>query len=144
MPAQFLDDYLPFLMFRADSLISQTTRQRVRELGFSVPEWRLLATLSDGDALAIGQLSDLVGLPQATVSRSIDKLRADGLAERGPSTDRRTTVVTLTAMGRDAAADLTAAALRHQRDMLKSFSSTDVQRLTDALRSIVEHLESVR
>jgi DNA-binding MarR family transcriptional regulator len=139
---RFLDRYLPFLMVRADELISRRFHDEVRELGFTVPEWRLLATLYDGDGLTIGRLAELALLPQPTASRWVDKLVAQGLVARteGPD-DRRRTIVHITKEGRAQAASLVAAARRHQRRAVSRLAPEDVEQLAGLLRRVIAGLE---
>lgn len=141
--SRFLDAYLPFLMVRADELISRRFHDEVRALGFTVAEWRLLATLYDGDGLTVGQLAELALLPQPTASRWVDKLAAQGLLARTEgSDDRRRTIVHITAEGRSQAAALVAAARRHQRKVMARLEPTQVAELTAMLRGLIEGLEA--
>jgi DNA-binding MarR family transcriptional regulator len=140
--ARFLHDYLPFLMVRADELISRPFHDEVRKLGFTVSEWRLLATLYDGDGLTVGRLAELALLPQPTVSRWVDKLATQGLVARTEgSQDRRRTIVHITAQGRAQAGALVAAARKHQRQVMARLAPEQSAELAGMLRALIEGLD---
>lgn len=140
--SRFLDHYLPFLMVRADELISRQFHEEVRTIGFTVPEWRLLATLYEGDGLPLGVLAELAVLPQPTASRWVDKLEAQGLVGRTGGEDRRRTIVHITSEGRRHAVTLVAAARKHQRRVVAALEPAQVAELTTLLRALIDSLEA--
>ena len=72
-PPRFVDDYLPALLAQASQLISSEFHEVARQHGFSVSEWRVMASLAGGEPISIGQLAQVTG-DQA----------ADGDAPAGP------------------------------------------------------------
>ena len=50
-PSRFVDDYLAALLAQASQLISTEFHHVVRKHGFSVSEWRVMASLADGQPI---------------------------------------------------------------------------------------------
>jgi len=74
MPDRFIDDYLLYLLARASAGISAQFHARLKTHGLQVPEWRVLASLSDGDGMTIGELATLALQRQPTMTKIIDRL----------------------------------------------------------------------
>ena len=137
----FAAEFLPFLLERASVLISRPLLDEITRLGFSPPEWRVLATLFDGNDYSVGELADLVLLPQSTVSRTIDKLADQRLVVRSDSgDDRRRTVVTITARGTTIAGDVVITATRRLDDVVALLSPRQVSDLQRTLRRLIDGL----
>ena len=137
------------------------------ELGRVLARRRLLASLHGGgspalsptrrkalDVLAgaggvrVGQLADGVGIDETTATRLVDRLAADGLVERRRlSSDRRVTVVELTAAGAELVDEIARRRRDFFRDVLRALEPgerEELVRLTaraaGALRSTTEEL----
>lgn len=137
--ASFVDDYLPALLAQASQLISGEFHEVVNRQGFTVSEWRVLATLSDGTALSIGRLAQVTTMKQPTVTRVIDRMVAKGQIERVASEeDRRVTLVRITGAGARTARKLVAMAREHEARVLEPFGLQRADDLKDTLRAIVE------
>ncbi|MBU2286007.1 MAG: MarR family transcriptional regulator, partial [Gammaproteobacteria bacterium] len=96
----FVDDYLPALLAQASQLISSEFHVVAREHGFSVSEWRVMASLARSDAISIGRLAQITVTKQPTVTRLLDRMVAKGQVERVPhGSDRRITLVRMTRKG---------------------------------------------
>jgi len=138
-PSSFVDDYLPALLAQASQLISGEFHAVVARQGLTVSEWRVLATLSDGEALSISRLVEITTLKQSTATRVLDRMEARGQIERLHSAlDRRVTLVRITAEGRRKARQLVPLAREHERRVLQPFGLARAQDLKATLRSIVE------
>ena len=57
---RYVDDFLSSLLVRASHAISAEFQKEIDKQKLAPTEWRVLATLSDGDGLTIGQLADIV------------------------------------------------------------------------------------
>src|SRR4029077_17580899 len=80
-PRHFVDDYLPALLAQASHLISSEFHKVARQHGFSVSEWRVMATLAGGHAISIGRLAQIAVMKQPTVTRMLDRMTAKGHVE---------------------------------------------------------------
>lgn len=138
-PPRFVDDYLPALLAQASHLISGEFHAVVTQQGFTVSEWRVLATLSDGEALSIGRLSQIATLKQSTVTRVLDRMALKGQIERLHSdADRRVTLVRITREGLRTARTLMPLAREHEHRVLEPFGLARADELKATLRSIIE------
>ncbi|ALS60760.1 MarR family winged helix-turn-helix transcriptional regulator [Pandoraea norimbergensis] len=137
----FVDDYLAYLLARASALVSDEFHREVAAAGLGVSEWRVLATLSDGQARTINQLADIVLAKQPTVTKVIDRLEATGDVVRGESpTDRRQSLVSLTDAGRARVAPLLVSARRHEAGVLARFGAEQSSQLKDTLRRLIDEM----
>jgi DNA-binding MarR family transcriptional regulator len=138
-PLPFVDDYLPALLAQASELISGEFHAVVQAAGFSVPEWRILATLASKPGLSIGGLADITVSKQPTVTRLLDRMEAKGYVQRYPhDSDRRITMVRITPTGRAIVADLMAQAKEHEHRVLQPFGLKRAEALKVTLRRIIE------
>lgn len=139
--APFVDDYLAYLLARASTLVSDEFHREVAAAGLGVPEWRVLATLSDGRARTINQLADIVLAKQPTLTKVVDRLEAAGDVVRGESaTDRRQSLVSLTEAGRERVAPLLASARHHEACLLARFGTEQSRALKDSLRRLIDEM----
>ena len=136
---RFVDDYLPALLAQASHLISSEFHRVARAHGFSVSEWRVMATLAGGEAVSIGGLAQVAVMKQPTVTRLLDRMAASGHVERLPhDSDRRITLVRITPAGQQAVASLTRLAREHERRVLEPFGIDRADALKDMLRRMIE------
>ena len=96
----FVENYLPALMAQAHALMAHEFHEIVRGRGFTVSEWRVLASLADRGPVPIGRLAQFVVMKQPTVTRVLVRQEARGEVERiAHKTDRRITLVSITPLG---------------------------------------------
>lgn len=145
MSERFVHRHLPYLLARASHALWRGFEPQVRAAGLNSLEWRVLATLSDSEPVTVGQLALEVLAKQPTVTKSLDRLSAQGWVERlADASDARRARVRLTAAGRRKAGPLLAAADAHQRQRLLALGlqgETDEQGLRDALLALVRQAE---
>jgi DNA-binding MarR family transcriptional regulator len=136
---RFVDDYLPALLAQASQLISSEFHVVARKHGFSVSEWRVMASLAGGVPISIGQLAQVTVTKQPTVTRLLDRMEARGQVERLPhDSDRRITLVRITRKGTKAVEHLMDLAREHERRVLEPFGLQRAEELKRTLRSIIE------
>lgn len=137
-PLSFADDYLPALLAQASQLISGEFHRVVVEQGFTVTEWRVLASLAGGRAMSTGELARISVTTQPTVTRVINRFESQGDVERiDDLNDRRVTLVRITASGSRLVADLIALARAHEARVLEPFGAQRSADLKQALKEIV-------
>ncbi len=135
----FVRDYLSYLLGQANYAVYKDFEARVRAAGLSSTEWRVLATLSDGDGLTIGELAGDVLAQQPTLTKLVDRMERAGLVERrGDASDGRRTLVFETARGRALVAPLLAQAKAHERTVLGALAPDAAESLKRALRVLCE------
>jgi DNA-binding MarR family transcriptional regulator/GNAT superfamily N-acetyltransferase len=110
----------------------------VQAAGLTSLEWRVLATLADGDGLTIGDLACEVLTQQPTLTKLVQRMEKAGWVRRGADPlDARRTLVFETAQGRTAVAGLLSQAKKHEAQLLSGFSARDVTALKKILRVLI-------
>lgn len=138
-PHRFVDDYLPALLAQASHLISSEFHKVAREQGFSVSEWRVMATLAGGEPISIGRLAQVSVTKQPTVTRLLDRMTLKGQVERLPhNSDRRITLVRITEAGERTVKHLMELAREHERRVLEPFGLESAEALKNTLRRMIE------
>ncbi|WP_338106329.1 MarR family winged helix-turn-helix transcriptional regulator [Ramlibacter henchirensis] len=100
MGGDFVADYLPALLAQAHQVIAGEFHDVVGARGFSPSEWRVLATLADGQPLSITRLAQIVVMKQPTLTKVLDRMEGCGHVRRLPyQGDRRITLVSITPQG---------------------------------------------
>lgn len=141
-PQAFVDDYLAYLLAKASALVSAQFHAEVKAEGLSVPEWRALATLSDGVPRTIGALADIVLSPQPTLTKLIDRMEQKGDVRRDASSeDRRRTMVTITEQGRARIGTLLIAAKQHEANLAAEPGLAGLHALKPVLRGLIDSME---
>jgi DNA-binding MarR family transcriptional regulator len=134
----FVDDYLPALLAQASQLLSGEFHRVVVEQGFTVTEWRVLASLAGGRAMSIGELARISVTTQPTVTRVINRFEKQGdVARLDDTNDRRITLVRITPSGSRLVGDLVALARAHEARVLEPFGAQRSAELKQALKKIV-------
>jgi DNA-binding MarR family transcriptional regulator len=135
----FVDDYLAALLAQASALISTEFHAVVLASGFSVSEWRVLATLTEGGGISIGELAQISVTKQPTVTRLLDRMEAKDYVERfAHETDRRITMVRITHQGQSILTNLIRQAKEHEHRVLEPFGHQKAEDLKATLRKIIE------
>jgi DNA-binding MarR family transcriptional regulator len=138
-PGTFIDDYLAYLLARASHLISTEFHVVVRRARLPVPQWRVLATLADGQALSIGEVADVVLIPQSTLTRVAERMVRGGLLHRAvDEADRRITRVRLSAKGLKLAGPLVEQARAHEAAVVEALGAIDARTLKRILGRLIE------
>jgi len=137
--AHFVDDYLPALLAQASHLISGEFHRVVNAKGFTVSEWRVLATLAGGEPVSIGRLAEITVMKQPTVTRLLDRMEASGHVKRlAHGADRRVTLVSITPSGSRMVAGLIPLAREHERRVLEPFGVKRAAELKATLIQLIE------
>lgn len=132
----FVEDYLPALLAQASHLISGEFHRIARAKGFSVTEWRVMASLAGAPPISISQLAQISVTKQPTVTRLIDRLEARGHVRRmAHESDRRVTLVAITPAGLRQVGVLIRLARQHERRVLEPFG---LQRAADLKHTLKE------
>ena len=134
----FVDGYLAALLGQASQMISTEFHQVVRSHGFSVTEWRVLASLFGSKGMSIGHLATISLTKQPTVTRLLDRMESLGHVRRTPQTkDRRVTHVVITPQGQKIVKSLIKQAKEHEEKILEPFGLAQAEALKHTLRQII-------
>ena len=136
---RFVEDYLAALLAQASHLISSEFHKVARQHGFSVSEWRVMASLAGGEAISIGRLAQIAVTKQPTVTRMLDRMSQKGHVERLPhDSDRRITLVRITEAGERTVGQLMELAREHEHRVLEPFGHESAEALKSTLRRMIE------
>lgn len=108
MTAFNLEGFLPYQLNELSRLVSAGFSRHYRErYGITVSEWRVVAHLSQENAVSVREITRRVGLDKPKVSRAASRLEAGGYVTKvANETDRRLIQLTLTDKGREMIATL--------------------------------------
>src|SRR5713101_7363436 len=114
-------------MLKLAPLLARATATGLRRRRLTQARLRLLLALYDSGSLSMTDLSRALDVTPRNVTGLVDRLEADGLVRRAAHpTDRRMTVVELTARGRRMGEDLRASYRRFAADLLQPFGPSDL------------------
>jgi DNA-binding MarR family transcriptional regulator len=134
---EFVDSYLPYLLARASFSISSEFHAQVEAAGFTVSEWRILASLSGVKQRTVGELADIVLAKQPTVTKMVLRMVDQGLVMRTACTqDKRQAWVSLTLKGKKRVTPLLKKAAVHEKSVLSELG----EQQTHELKSILQQL----
>ena len=81
-------------------VIEKRVRRRLGErFDTTLPRFDVLAALDRSGAMTMGALSQALLVSKGNITAVVRTLKADGLIELGPSSDRRASIVRLTSIG---------------------------------------------
>jgi DNA-binding MarR family transcriptional regulator len=105
-------------------LIARSLAEVLEQVTLS--QYRVLVVLCSAGPLRSGELADRLGVHQSTLTRTADRLVAQGLIQRDPSPDsRREIIVSLTDRGRDMVLQVMRQRWNDIREILGSVTEKD-------------------
>jgi len=124
--ARFVDNYLGYLLGQANHALYKDFDDQVRAAGLTSIEWRVLATLHDGEPLTVSQLAHEVLSKQPTVTKLVRRMQEQGwLAVQDDPMDQRRTLVSVTAAGRRLVKPLVGKARDHESKLLRTLGAAE-------------------
>lgn len=127
MHAFDLDAFLPYRLAKLASRVSRGFAQEYSaKFGLSIPEWRVMAHLSQSDSVSVRELHLKADLEKSKASRAAARLEAAGLVDKKINeADRRLIELSLSAKGADMMAELRPLALSYEAQVLSDLSPED-------------------
>ena len=123
---RFVDGYLGYLLGQANHALYKEFDGHVRAAGLTSIEWRVLATLHDGEPLTVSQLAHEVLSKQPTVTKLVQRMGEQGwLALHDDPADQRRTLVSVTDAGRRLVKPLVGKARDHETKLLRSLGASE-------------------
>jgi DNA-binding MarR family transcriptional regulator len=116
-----LDGFLPYQLAVVARRISLEFATLYREkFGISIPEWRVVAHLSQEGAVSVREIHDRVDMDKSKVSRAAARLQENGFVRKTPHpTDGRLVELSLTEEGRRMVAEIAPIARAYERDVME-------------------------
>jgi DNA-binding MarR family transcriptional regulator len=133
-----LDRFLPYLV---NVLASRLSRELAgvyeTRFGITIPEWRVIAHLSQNRNVSVREIHERVDMDKAKVSRAAARLEAIGVIEKKVNEeDRRLVELRLTKKGSRLFAEIEPSALAYERKVLSRLSREE----RSSFRAVVDKL----
>lgn len=140
-----LDRYLvAYMVWTANKLSRGASHTYLKLFGVGVEVWRCLVLLAIHDSITAQQVSQVMGMDKAAVSRCFKILQAKGLTVMGLSpSDGRLRIATLTPKGRALHDQILEIALERERALLTVLSASERDTLLRLLKRVHENLPAV-
>ena len=136
---RFVDEYLGYLLGQANHALYKDFDVHVRAAGLSSIEWRVLATLHDGDPLTISQLAKEVLSKQPTVTKLVQRMSEQGwVMLKADPVDQRRTLVAATIAGKRLVRPLVDKAREHEAAMLRTLVPSEKAALKKLLAKLAK------
>ena len=142
MPGFELNDFLPYqLSVLAAHASAEFAQTYSRKFGITVPEWRIVAHLSQVEKISIREIYRQVAIDKSKASRAAARLEAAGyVSKKINALDRRLVEVSLTPKGREMVAEITPLAHQFEVDFLRGLSEKQQRELKILLMAMMEKI----
>lgn len=133
-----LDGFLPYqLAIVAERVSRRFSTLYKREFGISIPEWRVIAHLSQRDQVSVGAITDKVGMDKPKVSRAASRLEKAGYLTKSVNPDdRRLVSLCLTPKGRDLMDRIAPMAMQFEAEVMDDLGA-DGPAFRKAIRTLI-------
>ena len=134
-PALELDTFLPYrLSVLANRLSRDLARLYAEKFDIAIADWRVMAVLGRHPGIAADDVCRLTEMDKVAVSRAIQRLRSKRMVNRKTdATDRRRSVLKLSAGGNRTYQRIVPLALRYERQLLAHLTAKTRGDLHDIL-----------
>jgi DNA-binding MarR family transcriptional regulator len=140
-----LDRYVPaFLTWIANKLSRGASQHYLRVFDVGIETWRCLVLLAIHGSISAQQVSKIIGMDKASVSRCFKSMQAKGYITLGLDTeDGRVRIATLTKKGRQVHDGILGIALERERAFLAVLTERERETLIGLLKRLHENLPAV-
>ena len=134
MSAFVLSEFLPYRIVSLGDRLSRALAGAYADEGVTIPEWRVLAVISQEPRMAARDVVAKTPLDKMAVSRAVAALEDKGLVRRSEDpNDRRVALLSLSPEGRVIFNRIAALALDFERRLLDELSADEQKRLRATL-----------
>lgn len=144
-PVADLDRYVPaFLTWIANKLSRGASQHYLQVFDVGIETWRCLVLLAIHHSISAQQVSRIIGMDKASVSRCFKGMQARGLITLGlDADDGRVRIATLTPAGRALHDQILGVALAREQAFLAVLDDTEREVLISLLQRLHENLPAV-
>ncbi len=130
-----LDHFIPYrLSVLANTVSSALAGAYARRFGLTIPQWRVIAVLARSPGLSAAGVAERTAMDKVAVSRAVAGLTRSGRVRRLLATsDKRRSVLSLTARGRAVYRRIVPLALAYERRLLAELSPAEKSRFVALL-----------
>jgi DNA-binding MarR family transcriptional regulator len=138
-PALVLSDFLPYRIVVLGDRLSRRLAAAYADEGISIPEWRVLAVISQAEKMAARDVAALTPMDKMAVSRAVASLEEKGLVIRaGDRDDRRVFILSLSARGREVFSRIARRALEFEKSLVEQLTREERRSFRAALDRLDE------
>jgi DNA-binding MarR family transcriptional regulator len=140
-----LERYVPaVLTWIANKLARGASQHYLRLFDTGIETWRCLVLLAIRGSISAQQVSRVIGMDKASVSRCFKSMHARGLITLGlDANDGRLRIASLTPAGRQLHDAIRGIALERERAFLSVLGAAELETLIDLLKRLHENLPAV-
>ena len=140
-----LESHVPALLVILGSKLGlHASRQSARQHGLDLTEWRIMQILGSEGRSSIIHIADLIGIDRGGASRAIARLEDRGiLARYADSSDRRKSLVELTAEGGALFTDISRFALQREERLLRRLAPSERVLLRRMLNALIDEADQL-
>lgn len=129
-----LSEFLPYRLVLLGHRVSRRLGRVYERENLTVPEWRVLAVISQAEAMAARDVAAQTPMDKMAVSRAVAALEDKGLVARCPdAADRRIVRLSLTAEGRTMFGRVALLARSYEDGLVAALGPEDARALRRAL-----------
>jgi MarR family transcriptional regulator, organic hydroperoxide resistance regulator len=135
------DDFLPHLIARLAFQLNVDLIEKLRSEGINIARWRILAVLSMGDGVAIGEIIDRAMMQQSALSRVLMTMEQEEYVRRVPRPDDgRFVEIFLTERGRALFDSLDKVVRQRQNRLLRGFLPAETEAVFKVFRRLIRNM----
>lgn len=140
-----LERYVPaFLTWIANKLSRGASQHYLNVFDVGIETWRCLVLLAIHGSISAQQVSRIIGMDKASVSRCFKSMQSRGLVTIGlGADDGRLRIATLTPKGRELHDQILGIALERERAFLSVLNPAETETLIGLLKRLHENLPAV-
>ena len=140
-PRRPLEDRVSFLTHRINARLQQLSSPILSPLKLDLYSSRIIVALAERGPMKVGQLVDLMALPQSTMSHQLKRMEKDGYVRRTRSDlDNRTVVITLSAKGEAVSETCNRWSDQVMNSISEDFSDSELELLSILLQRVFKSL----
>lgn len=144
-PGLDLDRFLPYqVSLLAARLSAALARVYADRFGITIPEWRVIAHLSQHRKVSVREVQARVSMDKSKVSRAAARLESAGLVEKriNPG-DRRLVELSLTRKGRRLFAEIAPLALAFEADLVAALPPAEAEAFRNSVKALLARTEGL-
>lgn len=134
-------DTLPYYFLRISNHLSEVFNESLSEFEISIPMYRVLVVLQDGQNRMLNQIAQALEVEQSTLSRQITTMVKLGLVSRArPDENGRIVQIEITGHGRDVVTKMMPVAQSLEALAIGDCSTDEIESMKTVLRQIYAKL----
>ncbi|MEM7610370.1 MAG: MarR family transcriptional regulator [Pseudomonadota bacterium] len=123
-----LENFLPYRLSILSNTISGTIASAYdKRFDLSIPEWRVMAVIARTPGLSAAQVAERTLMDKVAVSRAVAKLlKTERITRTFADKDKRRSILSLSARGREVYDQVVPMALQMEADLLLGFTDEEI------------------